>query len=253
MLRLVRRINIRAVTNVGFENPTYSDLMRARGTNRNLPFPDKINPQRTPAMQELFAVAAITLLAVVSPGGDFAMVTRNSYLYGRRAGIFTAIGIAAAVWIHVGYTLLGVSILLLQSPNLFHAVKLLGAAYLVYIGYTTFRHRPVSAAMQAGGQAIGDWAAFKNGLATNALNPKTTLFVLSTFTQIVSPATPLGIQIGYGAFMSAAHLLWFAFVAVVLSSPAVRNRLLQKQQVVNRIIGILLMGLGVMLMVAAAG
>ncbi|MBP8876004.1 MAG: LysE family translocator, partial [Neisseria sp.] len=139
-------------------------------------------------MQELFAVAAITLLAVVSPGGDFAMVTRNSYLYGRRAGIFTAIGIAAAVWIHVGYTLLGVSILLLQSPNLFHAVKLLGAAYLVYIGYTTFRHRPVSAAMQAGGQAIGDWAAFKNGLATNALNPKTTLFVLSTFTQIVSPA-----------------------------------------------------------------
>lgn len=107
-------------------------------------------------MQELFAVAAITLLAVVSPGGDFAMVTRNSYLYGRRAGIFTAIGIAAAVWIHVGYTLLGVSILLLQSPNLFHAVKLLGAAYLVYIGYTTFRHRPVSAAMQAGGQAIGD-------------------------------------------------------------------------------------------------
>ena len=64
-----------------------------------MPFPDKINPQRTPAMQELFAVAAITLLAVVSPGGDFAMVTRNSYLYGRRAGIFTAIGIAAAVWI----------------------------------------------------------------------------------------------------------------------------------------------------------
>ncbi len=90
-------------------------------------------------------------------------------------------------------------------------------------------------------------------MATNALNPKTTLFVLSTFTQIVSPATPLGIQIGYGAFMSAAHLLWFAFVAVVLSSPAVRNRLLQKQQVVNRVIGILLMGLGVMLMVAAAG
>ena len=204
-------------------------------------------------MQELFAVAAITLLAVVSPGGDFAMVTRNSYLYGRRAGIFTAIGIAAAVWIHVGYTLLGVSILLLQSPNLFHAVKLLGAAYLVYIGYTTFRHRPVSAAMQAGGQAIGDWAAFKNGLATNALNPKTTLFVLSTFTQIVSPATPLGIQIGYGAFMSAAHLLWFAFVAAVLSSPAVRNRLLQKQQIVNRVIGVLLMGLGLMLMVAAAG
>ena len=128
MLRLVRRINIRAVTNVGFENPTYSDLMRARGTNRNLPFPDKINPQRTPAMQELFAVAAITLLAVVSPGGDFAMVTRNSYLYGRRAGIFTAIGIAAAVWIHVGYTLLGT----LPSPRAL--LRRLGVAFSVRLG-----------------------------------------------------------------------------------------------------------------------
>ena len=204
-------------------------------------------------MQELFAVAAITLLAVVSPGGDFAMVTRNSYLYGRRAGIITALGIAAAVWIHVGYTLLGVSILLLQSPNLFHAVKLLGAAYLVYIGCTTFRHRPVPADLNTAAEQIGDAAAFKNGFITNALNPKTTLFVLSTFTQIVSPATPLSTQTGYGAFMSIAHLVWFAFVAAVLSSPAVRNRLLRKQQSVNRIIGVLLVGLGVMLMAAAAG
>ncbi|MDO5639521.1 MAG: LysE family translocator [Neisseria sp.] len=202
-------------------------------------------------MQEMIAVALITILAVVSPGRDFAMVTRNSYLYGRRAGWWTAAGIAAAVWIHVGYTLLGVSVLLLKFPALFHGVKLLGALYLVYIGWQTFRHKPVNADLGEAAARLGDAAAFKNGFVTNALNPKTTLFVLSTFTQIVQPQTPLWLQTAYGAFMSLAHLLWFAFVAAVLPSPAIRNRLLQKQQFVNRIIGVLLALLGVLLMVSS--
>ncbi|MBV7434401.1 LysE family transporter [Cardiobacteriaceae bacterium TAE3-ERU3] len=200
-------------------------------------------------MQELLAVAAITVLAVISPGGDFAMVTRNSYLYGRRAGLWTAAGIAIAVWIHVAYTLLGVSVLLVTFPALFHMVRMLGAAYLVYIGYQTMRHRKISVDMHGGVAALSDKAAFKNGFMTNALNPKTTLFVLSTFTQIVKPTTPMWIQIGYGGFMSLAHLLWFGIVAVALSAPRLRNKLLAKQVVVNRVIGAILIVLGLLLLV----
>ena len=203
-------------------------------------------------MNELMAVAAITVLAVISPGADFAMITRNSYLYGRRAGVWTATGIACGVWLHVGYTLLGVSILLTQAPWLFHGIKVLGAAYLMYIGWQTARQIPVAVA--AGGEHghLGAWQAWRNGFLTNALNPKTTLFVLSTFTQIVSAATPLTVQAAYGALMSAAHWLWFAAVAVLLSQPALRNRLLAHQQAVNRVIGVLLMGLGLLLLAAAA-
>ena len=199
-------------------------------------------------MQELLAVAAITVLAVISPGGDFAMVTRNSYLYGRRAGIWTATGIAVAVWIHVAYTLLGVSVLLVAFPALFHVVRMLGAAYLVYIGYQTMRHRNVSITMQGGVAMLGDKAAFKNGFMTNALNPKTTLFVLSTFTQIVKPATSMWIQVGYGGFISLAHFLWFSIVAVALSAPRIRNKLLAKQAVVNQVIGGILIVLGLLLL-----
>lgn len=198
-------------------------------------------------MQELIAVALITILAVISPGGDFAMVTRNSYLHGRRAGILTSLGIASAVWIHVGYTLLGVSILLLKFPTLFHFIKILGAIYLVYIGFKTFNHHNVTVDLNASSKTLSDIEAFKNGFVTNALNPKTTLFVLSTFTQIVKPTTSIYIQLGYGAFMSIAHLIWFVFVAEVLSSPLIRNRLLQKQKYVNRFIGVILILLGGML------
>ncbi|TNH09182.1 LysE family translocator [Testudinibacter sp. TR-2022] len=202
-------------------------------------------------MTELLAIATITILAVISPGGDFAMTTRNSYLYGKRAGILTAVGIAAAVWVHVGYTLLGVSALLSQSPVLFNLVKTFGAMYLIYIGIATFRHRPVAFELNGESAVLSDKQAFKNGFVTNALNPKTTLFVLSTFTQIVNPDTPILIQIGYGAFMSLAHLLWFAAVAMMLSAPQIRQRLLQQQRIVNRIIGLILCGLGLMLLISS--
>ena len=55
-------------------------------------------------MEELIAVIAITILAVISPGADFAIVTKNSYLYGRKTGICTAWGISLGVLVHVAYT-----------------------------------------------------------------------------------------------------------------------------------------------------
>lgn len=201
-------------------------------------------------MSELIAVMSITLLAVISPGGDFAMVTRNSYLYGKRAGIWTAFGIASAVWIHILYTLLGVSVLLIQFPMLFHIIKILGACYLIYIGVETYRHREIRVDLQGSQAQLHAFSAFKTGFFANALNPKTTLFILSTFTQIVQPDTPLIIQTGYGAFISLAHLVWFTIVAMLLSSPPIRQKLLDKQRIVNRCIGILLCLLGGMLLLS---
>lgn len=82
---------------------------------------------------------------------------------------------------------------------------------------------------------------------TNVLNPKTTLFVVSTYTQVVHPATPLTIQFGYGLFMSATHFFWFAMVAIFFSQQAFRSRMINHQNVVDKLIGSILMGLGVSL------
>ena len=85
-------------------------------------------------MTELLAFLTITVLAVISPGADFAMVSRNSLLYSRRAGLLTALGIGAGVTVHVGYSILGVGVLVRESLALFTALKLAGAAYLVFLG-----------------------------------------------------------------------------------------------------------------------
>lgn len=62
--------------------------------------------------------------------------------------------------------------------------------------------------------ALSDFSALRIGFLTNALNPKTMVFVVSPFMQVVQPSTPMQVQIGYGAFISGAHVMWFALVAL---------------------------------------
>nr|WP_250207733.1 LysE family transporter [Curvibacter sp. CHRR-16] len=185
------------------------------------------------------------MLAVISPGADFAMITRNSVLHGRRAGLVCAAGIAAGVCLHVLYTLLGVAVVLRSTPQALGLIKLLGAAYLVYVGWQTWGARVQSTA--SGPASLSAMQCLRMGFLTNALNPKTTLFVLSVFTQVVHPGTPWGVQVGYGAFMALAHWGWFAVVALLLSQEQLRQRLLARQIVLNRCIALALGALGAVL------
>ncbi len=162
--------------------------------------------------------------------------------------MLTALGVAAGVWLHVCYTLVGVGLLIQQSAWLFHAIKLAAAAYLIWLGLALLRARPAADAPAAGGVApMSDWAAWRMGFLTNALNPKTTLFIVSLFMQVLQPGTPLAIQLGYGAFISLAHGLWFTLVALCFSSTVVRARLQAVRPVIDRVFGGLLAGLGVLL------
>lgn len=201
-------------------------------------------------MTQILAVAVITVLAVIAPGADFAMIVRNSYLYGRRTGLLAAAGVAAGVLVHVTYTLLGVGLLIASSTALFTVIKLIGAAYLVYVGVRTYRTRGELKIDLADRRALTPFAALRTGFLTNVLNPKTTLFVVSTFAQVVSPDSPLYQQVGYGLFMSLAHLLWFGVVATFFSQARMRALMLRGQKILNKVIGSVLAGLGVSLALA---
>ncbi|RVU15075.1 LysE family translocator [Methylobacterium oryzihabitans] len=199
-------------------------------------------------MTEWLAVLLITLFAVVSPGPDFAMVSRNSLVLSRRAGLLTALGIGLGVAVHVAYTLLGLGLVIRQSLVLFTALKLAGAAYLIWLGLRMLAARPHAPAEAA--PAATDRAALRTGFLTNALNPKTSIFIVSLFMQVVQPDTPLAVQVAYGAFIMAAHALWFAIVALVLSQARIRRRILAAGAWIDRAFGLVLTGFGTALAVA---
>lgn len=197
---------------------------------------------------EFLTVALIHLLAVASPGPDFAVVVRESVTHGRRAGTWTAFGVGTAIFLHVGYSLLGIGLIVSQSIMLFNVLKWLAAAYLVYIGIKALRARPAPAgseSVQVSTVARTPRAAFVAGFMTNGLNPKATLFFLSLFTVVINPHTPLLIQAGYGAYLALATGLWFCLMALLFSHARVRSGFARMGHWFDRGMGAVLVALGI--------
>lgn len=196
-------------------------------------------------------VIVITILAVISPGPDFAMTLRNSLVFGRRAGLATSIGIAVGVSIHIIYSILGFSLVLAEAVWLLDVIRYFGAAYLVWLGIQPFRTmhtaHDISAENADDGNALSVVHAFKSGFLCNALNPKTTMFFVALFSQIVHPETPIIGQLSFGVFIAIAHFVWFAFVAVVLTHRSLRAKFDRYRSRIEKGIGLCLLGLGLRL------
>ena len=202
--------------------------------------------------------AATHLIAVASPGPDFAIVLRQSLAYGRRTAIVTSIGIGTAILLHVGYSLLGLGLLIRSSALWFAVVKYAGAAYLAWLGVQSLRSGPRPAADVVGGAGAESAAglptakaAFATGFLTNALNPKATLFFISLFVLIVSPQTPKLVQAGYGLWMAGATMAWFALVSVGFTREDVRRSFLRHGHWIDRALGLVFLAFAGSLLFAA--
>jgi len=205
---------------------------------------------------EFMTVALVHLLAVASPGPDFAVVVRESVTQGRRVGSWTALGVGCGIFVHVAYSLLGIGLIVSQSIVLFNLFKWLAAGYLLYLGWRALRARPMSLETADEVDTTSDrspWQAFVVGFVTNGLNPKATLFFLSLFTVVISADTPLWVQAGYGVYLAGATALWFLLVAWLFSRGRVRAGFARMGHWFDRLTGAVLIGLGVRLAVSEIG
>lgn len=195
----------------------------------------------------ILTVALVHLLAVISPGPDFIMITRNSLIYSRKTGIYSAIGLGFGILVHVTYSLVGIGLLISQSIILFNFFKYLGAAYLIYIGYKSLTSKSSNLHLEGQNKKtdISKFAAIRMGFITNATNPKATLFFLSLFTLVINPSTPLFIKLFMGMEMAVVTSAWFMLVAYLISHNLVKSRLAKVQHHAERFIGVVLIALGI--------
>lgn len=202
------------------------------------------------------SVAVLQLFALMSPGPDFIMCLRQSLVHGRRAGVFTSLGFALGILVHVGYCLLGLAFLISQSIVLFNVIKVLGGAYLLWMGYQSFRATEttvdVSDVQRASISTMSNVAAVRVGFFTNVLNPKATLFFLGMFTLVISPDLALNVRLGLGAVCVVMTFLWFSFVSFVLTHGPVRRVFLRSQKWINKVFGVVLVGFGLKVMAEVA-
>lgn len=200
---------------------------------------------------EFLTIASVHLLAVASPGPDFAIVLKHSISFGRRAAIITSIGVGVGILIHVGYSLLGIGILIKTTPVLFQIFSYIAAAYLLYLGWGAIRSPAPknlnNVELEKTVQIISDSKAFMVGFLTNGLNPKATLFFLSVFAVAVSQDTPDFIKLGYGLYLAIATGIWFCVLSFFLSSKKVTQFIGKKGYWFDRVMGVVLILLAIKL------
>ncbi|MBA4286620.1 MAG: lysine transporter LysE [Xanthomonadaceae bacterium] len=196
----------------------------------------------------LFATVAIAhALAVMSPGPDLAVVTRQTLAHGRRAGLLTALGIAGGISFHVAYGMFGLAFAIERFPALLMVLRVIGAALLLWIGWGAIRAQPLADPVAAMPASDGQRAAagdFTIGLATNLLNVKAMLFFVALCSAVITGATSTAVKLGLGAWMIVTTGLWFGVVAWTLGHPRIRSRLVRSAHWIDRAMGAILLLLG---------
>lgn len=198
-------------------------------------------------MFEYYTIALIALLAAISPGPDFVVVAKNALAHNRHSAIFSSLGIGAGILIHSIYCVLGLAIIISHSLLLFSLIKYLGAAYLIYLGvksiFSKKSHLSNLQKSKSDDQSI--WLPFRDGLLTNLLNPKCTLFMLSVFTLIVNPHTPVFTQAIYGIEIAFITASWFVLLSYILTAKLIQSKIEKAQHIVSKLIGGVLVALGI--------
>ena len=202
-------------------------------------------------MSEFITIALVHLVAVASPGPDFAIVVRNSISYGRRIAMYTSVGVGLGILLHVAYSLIGLSVVIKTTPWLYSAISYLSAAYLLYLAWGALRAGPSDSAatVSTSGQtaAISPKKALVSGFLTNGLNPKATLFFLSLFTAIIDIETPFAVKAFYGIYLAVATGVWFCFLSYLFSTSRVAKLIGDKGYWLDRLMGVVLVALAIRL------
>ncbi|AZM96409.1 LysE family translocator [Vreelandella venusta] len=197
-------------------------------------------------------LVAITLLSI-SPGVDTLLVIRNTARGGVRDGVATSIAICCGLFVHATISALGISLILLQSAWAFHMLKLVGAAYLIWLGVSSLLAArrgaplPVKGVMTSG-SPVPFWQPIKEGLLSNVLNPKTVVFYMAFLPQFISPSDPALLK---SLWLAGVHFvianIWQISVVLMVGGASKWLASARFAQTLNAATGVVLVVFGVRL------
>lgn len=204
-------------------------------------------------MHDFLFIAAAHFLSLLSPGPDFFLIARTSLAHGWRGAAGTCVGITVANAVFIVAAFAGLSVLKAGSTA-FLVVRLAGCAYLLYLGWLFLRHAGKSRldAKPATGKAR--WrGGVAMGFVSAILNPKNALFYVSLATVLAARQTSPVAMVAYGAWMIVAVLAWDMAVALAIGSSALRQRFARALPLLERLSGVMLIVLAVVLLADQAG
>jgi threonine/homoserine/homoserine lactone efflux protein len=207
--------------------------------------------------QSLLAFVAVAAVVIVTPGQDTALTVRNTLLGGRPAGVGTAFGVAGGQAVWTVAASLGLTAVLVASEPVFVAVRLVGAAYLVYLGAVALRAAWRGSPMRLGAVTTAEdvptpglppGRAWRHGLFSSLSNPKLAIFFSSLLPQWVpAGAAPLPTMLGLGAVFVGMTVAWLALYATIVDRAGDRLRRGRIRRALDAVTGTILVALGLRL------
>ena len=194
---------------------------------------------------------AISAVVIATPGPDTALTVRNALIGGRRGGLCTALGVSVGQLVWAVATSVGVVALLLASEPIFRALKLAGAAYLVYLGVqslrSAWRGSPLAGAPDRSTRArLDGFRAFRQGVVNDLANPKMAVFFASVLPQFAPQGHGmLSVLVGLGLVFSALTFVWLALYSLVIAKAGDLIRGMRARRAMDGTAGVALIGLGV--------
>lgn len=204
--------------------------------------------------QNIYLFFITSLLLNLTPGNDMVYVASRSVSQGIKAGIISAAGIFVGCFVHILAAALGLSIIISKSAYLFQLIKFAGAGYLIYLGVKVLLTKNgVSGSYQSPAKD-NYWKLFKQGIITNALNPKVAVFFLSFLPQFIATSSSFfKLQLlTLGIWFDLQGAIVLVIVAVIMGKTRdffTRNP--KAWMIQEKITGFILVGLGVKLAIAA--
>ena len=199
-------------------------------------------------IQNLYLFFIASLLLNLAPGNDMIYVASRSISQGIKAGIISALGVFIGCFVHILAAVFGLSVIIMQSTLLFEIIKLLGAGYLIYLGIKAFINKSDFNDDIATLPKVNTWKLLKQGIITNALNPKVALFFLSFLPQFIQVSSPLyKMQLfSLGLWFDLQGTLVLMIVAILLGKTSKlikRNKKFWRIQ--GKVTGLILIALGI--------
>jgi len=198
-----------------------------------------------------FIIAGIIMN--LTPGSDTIYIITRSIAQGKKAGVYSVIGIGSGAIVHIVLAGFGLSVILAESIVLFNIIKWIGASYLIYLGVKTFLDKSkLFAEKDTVFEKTDLWKIYRQGFTTNLLNPKVAIFFLSLLPQFIKPEyvnSPIPFLI-LGLTFLATGTIWCLFLAY--SASFMTNTLRKNDrigEIMKRVSGFVFISLGLQLLI----
>ncbi|WP_025900103.1 LysE family translocator [Sneathiella glossodoripedis] len=203
-------------------------------------------------VSEILTFVFVASLLVMSPGPNGVLIAKTVPTSGKVAGFANIAGFMTGFYLHGALSVLGISIILVQSATAFTLVKILGAIYLCWIGIKAlidaFSANVKVANVKPVRRKRTLLKAYSEGLLTNALNPKVSMFYLAAFPQFISSDAQSAVSAFILVFLhSVINLLWFGAMVLVLSRLGQVAKTVRFQKWLKALTGVVFIGFGLKL------